>query len=238
MFLRWCQLVLARAASAANGDATSPTGFRHRVTHCTLYAMLPPLRATVPSPSPSSISHRSLRSCSTLRSSSVCSSCAVFRLKRTKPPSLRTSCNRCSCSHPESTVAPRTCAPNHGERPSACPSPPAVGLSPSSNLMKSANTDDSALFAVTSRWRFNKSSHTTFSANWPSCCLSHVLQACSGLLSEPLTPSFPDACADSLMSFSASATLVETSLFIIMSILSETFFFVPSSFELTSSSRA
>ena len=194
--------------------------------------MLPPLRATVPSPSPSSISHRSCCSCSTLRSSSVCSSCAVFRLKRTKPPSLKTSCNRCSCSlhrnllspsvsHPESTVAPRTCAPNHGEQPCACPSPPALGLSPSSNFAKSANTDDSALFSVTTRWRFNKSSHTTFSANRPSCCLSHVLP-----------------CAGSLMNFSAPATLVETSLFIIMSLLSETFFFVPSSFMLISSSRA
>ena len=104
-----------------------------------------------------------------------------------------------------------------------------MDLNPSSKLVQSANTCDSALFAVTSRWRFNKSSHTTFRANWSSCCLavamSHVHLACSRLLSKPLTPSFPVACADSSMSFSASATLVETSLFIIiMSLVSETSF--------------
>ena len=54
-------------------------------------------------------------------------------------------------------------------------------------------------------------------------------------LSEPLTPSFPVTRADSLTTFSASATLVQASLFI-MSHLSETSFFVPSSFVLISSS--
>ena len=45
----------------------------------------------------------------------------------------------------------RTCAPDHGERLCACPTHPAVDFSPSRNFVKSANTGDSALFAVTSR---------------------------------------------------------------------------------------
>ena len=88
-------------------------------------------------------------------------------LSCTKPPSLRTSFDCCSCSlhrdllsssvsHPESIVPPRTCAPDHGERLCPCPTPPAVDFTPSSNQVKSANTCDSALFPVTSRWRFNR----------------------------------------------------------------------------------
>ena len=50
-----------------------------------------------------------------------------------------------SVSHPELTVAPQTCALDHGERLCACPTAPAVDLTPSSNLVKSANTCDSAL---------------------------------------------------------------------------------------------
>ena len=124
-----------------------------------LDARHPPLPTSAPSPSPGSISHRRQWP----DHAAVVPRCAPAQCARpvrssawNAPSPLRCSCSlhRNSLSpsvwHPESTVAPRTCAPGPGGRPCACPSPPAVD---------------------------HKSSHTTFSANWPSCCLTIAMSS-------------------------------------------------------------
>ena len=99
--------------------------------------------------------------------------------------------------HPEPTVAPRTCAPGRGRRPCACPpTPPAVDLSPSSQL---SEVRQHRGFGVVRRHIAQQTQQEYLAQRstrtGPSCCITvamtQALRACSGLLSEQVTPGFP-----------------------------------------------